>query len=172
MAFITNKKEQERIKIRNFNDFYRDAINQGISIVPFDIFRYVETFDDIELNINDSDINYPVVGLIEKFQNGYGFLISISKFHDIRIQRMILVRLFAHSVLHRDYILENRKIEIRDFWKTDEMSKEANKFASRLLMPEATFEIKCKEFRTFGELAEYFNVTPKMAKFRFENLWN
>ena len=172
MAFITNKQEQEKIKIRNFNDFYRDAINQGISIVPFDIFRYVETFDDIELNINDSDINYPTTGLIEKFQNGYGFLISISKFHDIRIQRMILARLFGHFVLHRDYIIENRKIEIRDFWTTDEMSKEANKLASRLLMPKATFEIKCIEFRTFGELAEYFNITPKMAKFRFENLWN
>ena len=172
MAFITNKKEQERIKIRNFNDFYRDVINQGISIVPFDIFRYVETFDDIELNINDSDINYPVLGLIEKFQNGYGFLISISKFYDIRIQRTILARLFGHLVLHRDYIIENRKIEIRDFWKTDKMSKEANDFASKLLMPKATFEIKCREFGTFGEVAEYFNVTPKMTKFRFNNLWN
>ena len=59
MAFITNKQEQEKIKIRKFDDFYIDARSKGISIVPFDIFRYVETFDDIELNINDSDINYP-----------------------------------------------------------------------------------------------------------------
>ena len=172
MAFITNKKEQERIKIRNFNDFYRDAMNKGISIVPFDIFEYVNSFDDIELNINDKDLNFSTIGLVEKFQNGYGFLISISKFHNIKIQRMILARLFAHLVLHRDYIIQNEKIEIKNFWTSDIMHKEANEFASKLLMPKATFEVKCHEFRTFGELAEYFNVTAKMAKFRFENLWN
>ena len=170
MAFITNKQEQEKIKIRNFNDFYRDAINQGISIVPFDIFRYVETFDDIELNINDSDINYPVVGLIEKFQNGYGFLISISKYHDIRIQRMILARLFAHSVLHRDYILENRKIEIRDFWKTDEMSRNGNDFASKLLIPKATFLEIIKNGSTIGEVADRFVIPPRFMKYRAYNL--
>ena len=172
MAFITNKKEQERIKIKNFNDFYRDAMNQGITIVPFDIFEYVNSFDDIELNINDSGLKYFTLGLVEKFQNGYGFLISINKFHDIRIQRMILARLFAHIVLHKDYILENRKIEIQDFWKTDKMSREANEFAEKLLMPKATFEVKCRESKTFGEVAEYFNVTPKMCKERFNNLWN
>lgn len=170
MAFITNKQEQEKIKIRNFNDFYRYAINQSITIVPFDIFEYVNSFDDIELNINDSSLKYRILGLVEKFKNGYGFLISINKFHDIRIQRMIVARLFAHLVLHRDYILENGKIEIQDFWTTDKMSRDANDFAFRLLMPKATFEVKCREFRTFGEVANYFNVTPKMAKERFNNL--
>ena len=37
MAFIYDKKEQVKTKIRNFNDFYKDAMNKGISIVPFDI---------------------------------------------------------------------------------------------------------------------------------------
>ena len=170
MAFITNKKEQEKIKIRNLNDFYKDAMNQGISIVPFDILKYVETFEDIELNLNDGGLNVWCLGLIEKFNNGYGFLISINKYHDIRIQRMILARLFGHLVLHRDYILENRKIEIKYLWTADKMCKEANDLASKLLMPKATFEVKSREFRTFGELAEYFNVTPKMAKERFNNL--
>ena len=172
MAFITNKKEQEKIKIRNFNDFYKDAINQGISIVPFDILKYVETFEDIELNLNDGDLDAWCLGSIEKFNNGYGFLISMNKFHNSIIQRMILARLFADLVLHRDYIIENRKIEIKNLWTADKMCKEANEFVSKLLMPKATFEIKCREFKTFGELAEYFKVTPKMAKFRFENLYN
>ena len=172
MAFITNKKEQVKIKIRNLNDFYRDAINKGISIVPFDILKYVNSFDYIELNINDGDVDFFSLGLIEKFQNGDGFLISTNKFQDIRIQRMILARLFAHYCLHRDYILQNGKIEIKKFWTADKMSREANDLASKLLMPKATFKVKCKEFRTFGELAEYFNVTQTMAKFRFQNLWN
>ena len=167
---LTNKQEQERIKIRNFNDFYRDAINQGISIVPFDIFRYVETFDDIELNINDSDINYPTTGLIEKFQNGYVFLISISKYHDIRRRRTILARLFGHFVLHRDYIIENRKIEIKDFWTTDKMSRDGNDFATKLLIPKATFLEIIKNGSTIGEVANRFVVTPRFMKYRAYNL--
>ena len=116
------------------------------------------------------DLNYPIVGLIEKFQNGFGFLISISKFHDIRIQRMILARLFAHSVLHRDYIIENRKIEIRDFWKTDEMSREANDFASKLLIPKATFLEIIKNGSTIGKEADRFVVPPRFMKYRAFNL--
>ena len=172
MAFITNKKEQEKIKIRNFNDFYRDAINKGISIVPFDIYEYANSFYSIETF--DDDLNYPIIGMIEcvRVDGEYGFVITLNKYHDIRRRRTILARLFGHFVLHRDYIIENRKIEIRDFWATDKMSREANDFASGLLMPKATFEVKCKEFRTFGELAKYFNVISKMAKYRFDNLRN
>lgn len=169
MAFITNKKEI-KTQIKKFDDFYIDARSKGISAFPFDIFRYVETFDDIELNINDRDIDYPIVGLIEKFQNGYGFLISISKFHDIKRQRMILARLFAHSVLHRDYILENRKIEIKDFWTTDKISKDGNDFASKLLIPKATFLEIIKNGSTIGEVADRFVVPSRFMKYRAYNL--
>ena len=169
MAFISDKKEI-KTQIKKFDDFYIDARSKGISIFPFDIYEYVNSFYSLETF--DDDLNFPTIGMIECVRDGgeYGFVITLNKYHDIRRRRTILARLFGHFVLHRDYIMENRKIEIQDFWTTDKMSKEANKLASRLLMPKATFEIKCREFRTFGELSEYFNITPKMSKFRFENL--
>lgn len=169
MAFITDKKEETKIKIRYFNDFYKDAINKGISIVPFDIYEYVNSFDSVEI-INNDDELFPVIGLIEKYNDG--FVMAITKYAKIEQQREILARLFAHFVLHRDYILPNGKIKIRNLWTSDDISKEANNFVSKLLMPQATFETICKECKTFDELAEYFKVTPKMAKLRFSNLWD
>lgn len=168
MAFIYDKKEQVKTKIRNFNDFYKDAMNKGISIVPFDIYKYVNSFDDIEI-INNDDKLFPFLGLIEKYQDG--FVIAISKYVRIERQREILARLFAHLVLHRDYILQNRKIEIKNIWTADKMSVEANEFVGKLLMPKATFETICGECKTFGEVAEYFNITPQIAKLRFFNLF-
>lgn len=168
MAFIYDKKEQVKTKIRNFNDFYKDAMNKGISIVPFDIYKYVNSFDDIEI-INNDDKLFPFLGLIEKYQDG--FVIAISKYVRIERQREILARLFAHLVLHRDYILQNRKIEIKNIWTADKMSVEANEFVGKLLMPKATFETICGECKTFGEVAEYFNITPQIVKLRFFNLF-
>ena len=171
MAFIINKQERIQVKIKNFNDFYIDARNKEISIFPFEIYEYANSFYSIETI--DDDLKFPIVGMIERVRDGgeYGFVITLNKYHDIRRRRTILARLFAHFVLHKDYIIDNRKIEIQDFWTTDKMSRDANNFAAKLLMPQATFITIAKECKTFGELAEKFQVTPKMAKFRFNNVY-
>lgn len=165
MAFITAKKEKNKVKIKNFGDFYKDAINKEIAIYPFDIYEYVNSFESIEI-IND---DLKSLGLIERVD--HGFVVAVDKYLSINLRRIILARLFAHFVLHKDYIIENKKIEIQDFWKTDKMSQDALNFASKLLMPKATFITIARECRTFGELAERFKVTPKMAKFRFNNVY-
>ena len=167
MAFITNKQEQVKIKIRNLNDFYRDAINKSIQVFPFDIYAYVNTFDNIEI-IND-DLSSKIRGIIEYIDGR--FIIAVNKYNRIEFKKVILARLFAHFILHKDYILQNRKIEIQDFWTTDKMSLEALNFASKLLMPKATFVTIVKECKTFGELAEKFQVTSTMTKFRFSNVY-
>lgn len=171
MAFITAKKEKTQVKIKNFGDFYKDAINKKISIFPFDIYEYANSFYSIE-SIDD-DLKFPIIGLIEVVQdsNQYGFVITLNKYHDIAKRRTILAKLFAHYCLHRDYIIENKKIEIQNFWEADKMNQDALNFASKLLMPKATFITIARECRTFGELAERFKVTPKMAKFRFNNVY-
>lgn len=165
MAFINDKKEI-KTQIKKFDDFYIDARSKGISIFPFDIYEYVNSFYSIETI--DDDLNYPTIGLIERA--GYGFVITLNKYHDIRRRRTILARLFGHFVLHRDYILENRKIEIQDFWTTDKMSRDGNDFASKLLIPKATFLEIIKHGSTIGEVANRFIVTPRFMKYRAYNL--
>lgn len=175
MAFIKNKEKEVNVNITNtknirtINEIHKDAMNKGISIVPFDIYEYVNSFDDIEINNNDS-LNLFSTGLIEKYKGG--FVISISKHISILNQRCVLAKLFAHLILHKDYILQNGKIEIKNLWTADKMSKEADDFASRLLMPKATFITIGRELRTIGDVAGYFKVTPKMVKKRLSNLWN
>ena len=165
MAFINDKKEI-KTQIKKFDDFYIDARSKGISIFPFDIYEYVNSFYSIETI--DDDLNYPTIGLIERA--GYGFVITLNKYHDIRRRRTILARLFGHFVLHRDYILENRKIEIQDFWTTDKMSRDGNDFATKLLIPKATFLEIIKNGSTIGEVANRFVVTPRFMKYRAYNL--
>lgn len=175
MAFITNKEVNTNItntaNIRTINEIHKDAMNKGILIVPFDIYEYVSSFEDIELNNNDS-LNIFLTGIVEKYKNG--FVLSISKHISIENQRCVLAKLFAHLILHRDYILQNGKIEIKikNLGTADELSKEADDFASRLLMPKATFITIGRELRTVGDVSEYFKVTPKMVKKRLSNLWN
>ena len=165
MAFI-NQKQEIKTQIKKFDDFYIDAGSKGISIFPFDIYEYVNSFYSIETI--DDDLNYPTIGLIERA--GYGFVITLNKYHDIRRRRTILARLFGHFVLHRDYIIENKKIEIRDFWTTDKMSKDGNDFATKLLIPKATFLEIIKNGSTIGEVANRFVVTPRFMKYRAYNL--
>ena len=132
--------------------------------------EYVNSFYSIETI--DDDLNYPIIGMIECVRDGgeYGFVITLNKYHDIRRRRTILARLFGHFVLHRDYILENRKIEIQDFWTTDKMSKDGNDFATKLLIPKATFLEIIKNGSTIGEVANRFVVTPRFMKYRAYNL--
>lgn len=165
MAFINDKKEI-KTQIKKFDDFYIDARSKGISIFPFDIYEYVNSFYSIETI--DDDLNFPTIGMIERA--GYGFVITLNKYHDIRRRRTILARLFGHFVLHRDYILENRKIEIQDFWTTDKMSRDGNDFATKLLIPKATFLEIIKNGSTIGEVANRFVVTPRFMKYRAYNL--
>lgn len=175
MAFIMNKEKEvntnitNTTNIRTINEIHKDAMNKGILIAPFDIYEYVSSFDDIELNNNDS-LNIFLTGLVEKYKDG--FVLSISKHISIENQRRVLAKLFAHLILHKDYILQNGKIEIKNLCTADELSKEADDFASRLLMPKATFITIVRELRTVGHVSDYFKVTPKMVKKRLSNLWD
>ena len=58
MAFINDKKEI-KTQIKKFDDFYIDARSKGISIFPFDIYEYVNSFYSIETI--DDDLNYPII---------------------------------------------------------------------------------------------------------------
>lgn len=153
MAFVINKQEKIQVKIKNFNDFYRDAINKEIPIYPFDI----------------DDLSSEISGIIEYIDGG--FIIAVNKYHSYERRKEILAILFFHYILHKDYILQNRKIQINILYTADKMSLSALNFASKLLIPKATFITIARECKTFGELAEKFQVTPKMAKIRFNNVY-
>lgn len=137
--------------------------------MPFDIYGYVDTFDNIEV-IND-DLSAEISGLIE-YSNG-GFIIAINKYHSYERRRFTLAHEFAHYAVHKDYIIKNKKIEDVALFKDrkSDIEKEANDFASKLLIPKDEFLGVVKSGKTrLGDLAEYFGVTAAAVKYRARGL--
>ena len=167
MAFIANENVETPIKIRNLYDFYADAENKRISLIPFDIYKYVDTFDNME-TINDVlESNY--IGMIhkQKIEGITGYIIAVNKYLPYEYQRTILARLFAHCILHRE--LFNHNIKIKSLWNSDKFSNEANILASKLLIPETELFKFIRGGSSVGKIADHFKVSVNMAKFRALN---
>ena len=167
MAFIDNKKQKQlNATIKTWDDMLLDIKAKNISLLPFDIYAYVATFDNIEV-IND-DLSAEISGLIEYTSDG-GFIIAINKYHSYERRRFSLAHEFAHYAMHKDYIIKNKKIEDVALFKDrkSDIEKEANDFAAKLLMPKDEFLAIIKSGKTrLGDLAEYFGVTATAVKYR------
>lgn len=171
MAFIkkSNQTPLSPISIKTWDDLILDAKNKNICLMPFDIYSYVDTFDNIEV-IND-DLGCEISGLIE-YSNG-GFIIAINKYHSYERRRFTLAHEFAHYAMHKDYIIKNKKIEDVALFKDrkSDIEKEANDFASKLLIPKDELLGVVKSGKTrLGDLAEYFGVTAAAVKYRASEL--
>lgn len=168
MAFI--KKSSTPLlslaTIKTWDNLVLDAKNKNICLMPFDIYAYVSTFDGIEI-IND-DLSAEISGLIEYASDG-GFIIAINKYHSYERRRFTLAHEFAHYAMHKEYIIKNKKIIdtalFRD--RQNQIENEANKFASKLLMPKDDFIEAIKNGKKrLGDLAEHFGVTAAAVKYR------
>lgn len=176
MAFIkkSNQPLLSPITIKTWDDLILDAKNKNICLMPFDIYAYVDTFDNIEV-IND-DLSCEISGLIEysNIENSKGFIIAINKYHSYERRRFTLAHEFAHYAMHREYIIKNKKIiDNKAFFRDrqSEIENEANEFASKLLMPKDEFieAIKSGKKR-LGDLAEHFCVTAAVVKYKASKL--
>lgn len=107
MAFISNKKEKKETKITTWNEMILDAKKKNITLTPFDIYTYVNTFDNIEI-IND-DLSSEISGMIEYV--GDGFIIAINKYHSYERRRFTLAHEFGHYCMHREYLINNKSIK-------------------------------------------------------------
>lgn len=167
MTFIANENVETSIKIKNLYDLYSDAENKGVSLTPFDIYKYVDSFENIEA-INDVlESNY--IGIIykQKIEGMTGYVIAVNKYLPIEYQRTILARLFDHCILHRQ--LFNHSIKIKSLWNSDKFSNEANILASKLLIPETELFKFIRGGSSVGKIADHFKVSVNMAKFRALN---
>ena len=163
MAFIKKVDKTEPIRKKSIDDFYLDAKNKGIN--PFDIFKYVDSFDDIDISYMDLGDNS---GKIE-FKDGI-YMITINKYHSDNRQRFTLAHEFGHYILHKNF-LKNSSITdgalFRKDYTNDEKEYEANEFAAKLLMPENKFRQAIEDgCDTINKLAEYFKVSSSAVKYR------
>ena len=136
--------------------------------MPFDIYAYVDTFDNIEV-IND-DLGCEISGLIEysNIENSKGFIIAINKYHSYERRRFTLAHEFAHYAMHKSFIINNKRIQdVALFKDKSDIEKEANNFASKLLIPKNELLEAVKSGKTrLGDIAEHFKVTASAVKYR------
>ncbi|WP_096017051.1 ImmA/IrrE family metallo-endopeptidase [Campylobacter lanienae] len=167
MAFILDKKEKKEEKIITWDMMLSDARDKNITLMPFDIYAYVNTFNDIE--IIDDDLSSEISGMIEYV--GGGFIITINKYHSYERRRFTLAHEFGHYCMHREYLINNKSIKdialFRSEHTKDKKEFEANEFAAKLLMPKDDFLDIIKKGKTrLGDIAEHFRVSAAAAKYR------
>lgn len=168
MAFISSKKEEKKeTKIITWDDMLLDAKKKNITLMPFDIYAYVSTFDNIE--VIDDHLGLEISGMIEYV--GDGFIITINKYHSDGRRRFTLAHEFGHYCMHREYLINNKSIEDIALFRSentkDKKEFEANEFAAKLLMPKDEFLNIIKNGKTrLGDIAEHFGVSAAAAKYR------
>ena len=164
MAFISNENEETSIKIKNLYELYSDAENKGVSLTPFDIYKYVKSLKNIK--VINAELETTHIGVIKKqnIKGMSGYVMTVNKYLPYEYQRTILARLFAHFLLHRQFF--NHSIKIKSLWNSDKFSNEANILASKLLIPETELFKFIRGGSSVGKIADHFKVSVNMAKFR------
>ena len=168
MAFILNNQTQHT-KILTLDMILSDAKDKNIALMPFDIYAYVNTFDNIK--IIDDYLSLEISGMIEYI--GDGFIITINKNHSEGRRRFTLAHEFAHYSLHKEYLKSNKIIKEKStLFITTEFRKnlkelEANEFAINILLPKEEFINVIKSGKTkLRDIAEYFCVSATAVKYR------
>jgi len=134
------------------------------SSLPIDIKKLIQKFN---INIIEEEMEYGMSGYIEKRADGWK--IGVNKYDSLTRQRFTLAHELGHYILHKDKIIDKKHedyILLRDNEYTP-MEREANEFASELLMPAKHFRKYIQEGITkFKDLAEKFNVSVNAIKYR------
>ncbi len=142
------------------------ARRKGIATRPFDILKLVRIHNIavVHEEMADNDIS----GYIE--HRAGGWVIGINKYHNPRRQRFTLAHEFAHFCLHKDAIERETKITDAILFRDASSSnreKEANEFASQVLIPDDVFrQFVGERTRSITELADLFGVSPAAVRYK------
>ena len=130
---------------------------------PLDIEKLIKRYN---IEICKEDMDYDISGYIEK--RGAKWVVSVNKYHSERRQRFTLAHEFAHYVLHK-YKFRERHND-RALFRTREFNpveKEANDFASELLIPQEKFRQYLREgIRNIADLSDKFNVSVSAIRYK------
>lgn len=148
----------------------RDLANQaGISTVPFGIEEIINKFG-IKI-VYDQDMGEDLSGYIENRSEVW--VIGVNKYQSSGRQRFTLAHEFAHFLLHKDRIQNERHVDrifLRDNTYTD-IEKAADQFAGELLIPESNLKEEIhKGIKKLAALARVFDVSIAAIRFRARKL--
>lgn len=143
------------------------AQKRGIQIEPLDLNAVAK-----ELSVKIEYINFENSEISGKLYNKEGkWIIEVNKKHAQVRQRFTIAHELAHLVLHRNM---NSSFEDAIFFRSDDNNakeRQANLFASELLLPKKIFFEKIKSFDgDIQKIAEYFKVSTMVVRLRAQQL--
>lgn len=165
-SFVESHTGDQLATVEQVYDF---ADKQGLSVRPLDVKSLLKLFN-IALLEEEMD---GISGYIEK-RNGVWF-ISINQYDHSRRKLFTMAHELGHFLLHKNLIEKEGKhtdvILLRD-GASNIIEKEANTFASELLMPEKDIRtfIHDSHLRTIESLAEKFGVSTAAMHYRLLRL--
>jgi len=138
----------------------------GLLTVPVDVHAIAEYLGlDVFEEIMDDELS----GYIEPRRNSW--VIGVNAFHHPNRQRFTIAHEIGHFVLHKP---SERIIDItfaRRAGGRDRIENEADEFAAKLLMPEATVRsLIASGLSSLEALANHFRVSLMAVKYRVQSL--
>lgn len=169
MAFITpNRKPVVVIEAKGITDAEKLrnlAEKHNISLFPLDIESLVIK---LGIKIIKEDGEEDFSGCIQQRADGVYYL-SVNKYHNPRRQRFTMAHELGHFILHKDKLNEigRETILMREPKALSNIEREANDFASDLLMPKDVFTQQIKVgMNQIEDLADFFQVSVPAIKYR------
>lgn len=169
MAFISpSRRITSSVSIEGIttaNDLRQVAERHNISLFPFDVEALVSKLGIIILK-EDGEEDFS--GCIEQRSDGQYYL-SVNKYHNVRRQRFTMAHELGHYILHRNRLNEigRETILMREPTALTQVEREANDFASELLVPKAVLDSQINRgMNQIEDLADFFQVSVPALKYR------
>jgi len=169
MAIIYSSKSNANAGlIGHLDDLTRvlkEAKKLDVKSNPFDIEDFLLKLNFIILK---EELGDDLSGYVEKRHAGW--VIGLNKYQSPRRQRFTMAHEFGHFVLHKSQLEKRGRWEDELLMRSDErnlIEKQANEFASELLMPKKEFEAAVKNGEDdVDKLANRFEVSIAAARYR------
>ena len=131
---------------------------------PLDIEKIIKNYN---IEICKEDMDYDISGYIEKRETTW--IIGVNKYHSKQRQRFTLAHEFAHYILHRHKI-QDQKHQDMALFRTNEVDSieiEANDYAGELLIPNEKFKKHINNGVTkISDLADKFDVSISAIRYK------
>lgn len=160
----TDKENQNMADLFDVKQIYSLAEQRGIKTFPLDIRRVIS--DIFHINILEEDLG-KISGYIENRPSGCYIIINC--YENEKRKRFTLAHELAHYILHADMLNEKHEdiILFRNNNFIDKNEKQANDYASDLLIPEDKFRDEIdRGNKIITNLANTFNVSIAAIRYK------
>lgn len=135
-----------------------------LRMMPLDVFGLAAA---LGLQVISRPLEQNTSGYLKR--EGGAWLLGVNSLHHPNRQRFTIAHEIGHYMLHRDHGSFEDGLLFRQQSQYNQQEREANLFASLLLMPEAEIRQALK-FHDVPTIANMFGVSQQATQYRIDNL--